>query len=917
MYMSKKFLKKYFLLAMTLTLMVSIASPVSMVLAQADSGGNLTSATIAGASGTQYVGQSSSAAKRTVAWTRLNGYDGAVNVYYAHNSDIDGGCANPDPTDPDWNVTSGVNLVGSTFVWAGVDIGGLPNGTDYCLLIRSATAATPWAVTDQFEIDNTVPAITSRQTQDLDGNGKIDAMKITFNDEILDSTVRASDFDIVDYSGETFSSTTNNDVANNNVIYITFTEGANSDTNITPNVTYTAGTLTDLADNALASNEPTASTDLAKPVIVQADWKDATADGKIDQVVLTFSEQVDVADGNSGDGLDSIFIHNGAVLKTIDNADYAESNQTALTLNFTGDPVDSTAITGLTITYSAAGNDEITDNATPSSNEVADSDVAESYIDSALPVFKSSTTADLDGNGTVDQITIVYSETVSIADGSGLDGFPGVTFGNSCVAANADYASIGTTSSVVAVTGCTIGDTSITANPTYTAASGDIKDVSSSHNEMTEAETVTGTDGAAPAIISSTGSDSDNDGKTNSYTITFSEALADRGAAAGNVNFTAKNNTTSQAITVLTVDIGNATSDKVVLNLDDDDTDNYTGVVSFSYNKDGGGAKISDKATPANDFASVTDKSLTDDVKPVLLSSRGGNNGGTADVLDNDNEIIDFRFSEPMNTTPPTIANLESGLTFAGGATDGNNLGNGTNNNTVTRVTLSTANDTYRVTRTASDSTNLITPGTDTVKVSDGANIKDLTGNAANTVPAAVTISVADIVPPTISSRNTQDLDGNGKIDAIQFIMDEAITDTTINIANFATSHALGFDADFASESFGGFAWANGVSTGVTPNDATFYLKLNESAQGDTDATPTTTYTQGTLADVSTNLLASDGAAVVSTDKAAPVAMSALYKDTGVADGQVDSVDITFPKTLLLLCMLTETGPCLRPVPYL
>jgi len=77
-------------------------------------------------------------------------------------------------------------------------------------------------------------------------------------------------------------------------------------------------------------------------------------------------------------------------------------------------------------------------------------------------------------------------------------------------------------------------------------------------------------------------------------------------------------------------------------------------------------------------------------------------------------------------------------------------------------------------------------------------------------------------------------------------------------------------------------------------------LKLNESAQGDTDATPTTTYTQGTLADVSTNLLASDGAAVVSTDKAAPVAMSALYKDTGVADGQVDSVDITFSENVTL-----------------
>jgi len=887
-------IKKLFSFITGIAIVVSVFSPLSLSMAQSNStSGELTNATIAGSASIQHVGQSSSAAKRTVSWTRT-AYDGAVNIYYAHDADITGGCSNPDPADSDWQVTSGVNSVGSTFVWAGAEIVALPNGTDYCLLIRSSAAATPWAVTDQFEIDNTVPTITARQTQDLDGDGKIDAIKITFDDDILDSTVTASNFDVAGYNGEAFASTTNGDVANDNVIYITFTEGGTSDSNATPNVTYTAGTLTDLADNALASNGPTAAADLAKPVITTSQWLDATGDGNIDRVTLTFSEQVDITD--TGAGFGAIFLSDGSAI-TIDDADYTASDTTTLTLNFTGDPITGTAITGLTVTYSDAGTNTILDNATGTPNEIANGDVAETYTDGALPVFLSSTTADLDGNGTVDQATIVYSEHVSIVDADG-GAFDGVTFGNSCVAAAANYSSADTNTSTVVLTGCTAGDTSITANPTYDFGAGEIKDLSAAHNEMGNAETVTGTDGAAPAIISSAGSDSDNDGKTNSYTITFSENLTDKGAAASNANFTARNATTLADIKIDTVGIGltaTGNAKNVALNLDDTDTDNYTGIIDFSYNSAGGGAIIEDASAGTTvDYGNKTNVALTDDVLPVLLSSRGGNIGGTADVLDAAGEILDFAFSEPINSTTPTIVELEAGLLFAG-ATDGTNLGGGTN--TVTRVTTSITGDTYRVTRVDTDSTNLITPGTDTVKVTLGTNIKDTTGNIANTVPAAVTIAVADISPPTFTSRETQDLNVNGKIDAIKITMNESIVDSTITIANFTTDHVGGVDATY-SGTIGGIVFVNGISTGATPNDAVFYVKIGEHATGDTDATPALTYTAGTLADSSNNLVVTASAAA--TDKAAPAAMSAVYKDTGVADGQVDSVDITFSEPITL-----------------
>lgn len=835
----------------------------------------------------------------TVNWT-FNGDD--CNVTDPHVLDIevshDGGGS--------WAKVATSSLPTSITVNFDSTAGNTPDDTDYQFRLNSGGAIVNITAYSDVVIDNTAPVLASAVTADDDGNGVLDRIRVALTEATagmaatcttLGWTVTADDTTVLTVADCAIIDTTHLD--------LTITEDAtHAKTDNTPSVAYSSvtGNTTDRAGNEITTGTVADSTDAAKPVITVAQWLDQDADGEIDRVTLTFSEQVDVADGNAGDGLDSIIIDDGAAV-TIDDADYAASDTTTLTLDFTLDPITGTGIAGLTVAYDDAGTNAITDNAA-APNEVADGDVAESYTDGALPVFLSSTTADTNGDGTVDQAVIVYSEVVSIVDGNAGDGFPGVTFADTCVAVNDDYFSAGTTTSVVVLTGCTADDTSITADPTYTAAAGGIIDVSAETNEMDNLETVTGTDGAAPAIISSTGLDSDNDGKTNSYTITFSEALTNKGVAVLNTNFSAINATTTGAITVDTVGIGATAgggATKVTLNLDDDDTDNYTGIIQFSYNGSGGGDIIEDASAQTNDYGDQTDVALTDDVKPVLLSSRGGDNGGTADVLNSDNEVIDFRFSEPMNAVLPSIAELEGGLTFAGGAADGNNLGDGATANTVTRVTLSMANDTYRVTRdvgaAGSNSTNLITPATDTVQVTLGTNIKDAAGNAANTVPAAVTVDSADIDPPGVNTRETQDLDVNGQIDAIKFTMDENIDDSTIAIGDFATGHANDFDATFTG-AFGGLNWVNGVSTAGGVDDDTFYLKLVESGTPDTDAIPTTTYTQGTLADTSTNLLASDGAPVASTDAAAPAAVAAVYKDDG--DGQVDSVEITFSEAVIL-----------------
>ena len=57
------------------------------------------------------------------------------------------------------------------------------------------------------------PVITARETVDLDADGFIDAIHVSFDRAILDASVTAGDFDVGGVTGEAFSSTTAGDTA--------------------------------------------------------------------------------------------------------------------------------------------------------------------------------------------------------------------------------------------------------------------------------------------------------------------------------------------------------------------------------------------------------------------------------------------------------------------------------------------------------------------------------------------------------------------------------------------------------------------------------------------------------------------------------------------------------------------------------
>ena len=84
------------------------------------------------------------------------------------------------------------------------------------------------------------PVVLTRETADLDGDGFIDAIHVTFNEAISDATVTADDWDVAGVTGEAFSSTTNGDTADDADIYITFADGV-LDTAATPTLSLHPG----------------------------------------------------------------------------------------------------------------------------------------------------------------------------------------------------------------------------------------------------------------------------------------------------------------------------------------------------------------------------------------------------------------------------------------------------------------------------------------------------------------------------------------------------------------------------------------------------------------------------------------------------------------------------------------------------
>ena len=135
----------------------------------------------------------------------------------------------------------------------------------------------------------------SRHTLDRDGDGQIDAIRITtdwtLNDDFSDLDATVSGYTVTGFSADT---------AGDGIFYIELTESGSADTGNTPAVRLISnGSLQDSGSSAYLPTDGSAQTptDGAAPILMSASWSDAGDSGvsSSDTVSLTFSEDVTTA----------------------------------------------------------------------------------------------------------------------------------------------------------------------------------------------------------------------------------------------------------------------------------------------------------------------------------------------------------------------------------------------------------------------------------------------------------------------------------------------------------------------------------------------------------------------------------------------------------------------------------------------
>ncbi len=266
-------------------------------------------------------------------------------------------------------------------------------------------------------------------------------------------------------------------------------------------------------------------------------------------------------------------------------------------------------------------------------------------VEAAQPtmVTATTTTADTNNNGTIDRITITFSEAVNIDDGNAANGFASIALGNGCTIPNGDYASASTSTLVLSgLTGCTAGDTSLTPSVTYTAVANcttenSICDVATT-TQMANAHSINASDATGPIITAALVSQTASGGITyNSIRLTYSEDIQVSGNGGG--AFVTTNVASSATLAALTTTrqldgiatwaatnggdmvVSAATNNTVTV-------DNTASTVTITFNTAAAGFFTSGSTAPTTtDFTAISD---INDVKDLATTPNAVNASGAA-----------------------------------------------------------------------------------------------------------------------------------------------------------------------------------------------------------------------------------------------------------------------------------------------
>ena len=733
--------------------------------------------------------------------------------------------------------------------------------------------------------DNATPAITDATWSDQTGDGNIDRVVLTFSENIDASDGNAGDgFDgiVVDDGAAVTLDFADYAVTNSATLTLNFTGDQIAGTSIgSLSVAYNQAGTNNITSNADSDEladaiNALAYTDAAIPVITDATWNDQNGNGNIDQVVLTFSESVDVTDGSAGDGFGAIVVDDGAAV-TLDNADYGATGVTGLTLNFTGDEIAGSAIAGLSVTYDNSGANAIADGVP---NEIANADIAEAYTDGAAPVILDATWSDQTGDGNIDRVVLTLSELVDIIDGGGAgDGFAAISVddGAAVTLDNQNVAINDVTTLTLDFTSDQIAGTSIAGlTVAYADQAGDPAIVDNNGVEVVNADQAEAYTDAAPLVISNaTWNDQDGNGNIDQVVLNFSEIvdIIDGGGAADGFAAIAVNDGVA-----VTLDNQDATANDVTtltLNFLGDEIIG-TDIVGLTatYADQAGDPAITDQ-TPTEITNGTTPFAYIDGAAPVILDATWSDQTGDGNI-----DRVVLTLSELVDI----IDGGGAGDGFAAISVDDGAAVTLDNQNVaindVTTLTLDFTSDQIAGTSIAGL----------TVAYADQAGDPAIVdNNGVEVVNADQAEAYTDAAPLVISNATWNDQDGNGNIDQV--------------VLNFSEIVDI-IDGGGAADGFAAIAVNDGVAVTLDNQDATANdvttLTLNflgDEIIGTDIVGLTATYADQAgdpaITDQTPTEITNGTTPFAYIDGAAPVILDATWSDQDI-NGNIDRVTLTF-----------------------
>jgi len=457
---------------------------------------------------------------------------------------------------------------------------------------------------------------------DVNANGKIDRVLATFDDTLAPYTAGTAPWTLANVpSGGTLQSVS----VSGAVATLTLNEGAGAASTAAGSFTVAlAANSAGIRDvyNHTSSFSATAVVDKAPPAVISMPMTDTNANGKVDHVVVTFSEALATYTAGSAPWTLANVPSAGSL-----NSVAVASPTVTLTLNEGAGATD-TSVGSFTIALATSGTG-VRDAAGNLS-----SFGARAPADGAAPIRTGMDMLDVNHDGYVDTTTVTFSEPLAAYTA-------GTTLWTLTNVPSAGALSSVSVSGAVATLNISPGaGAASTAVGAYTVAlSGNAAGVRDAAGNQAAFVAAAPADKAAPAPLSMLLQDSDTNGKVDRVRITFSEALS--AYSAGTAPWTVANVPSGGNLNTVTV-----ASPAVTLNLSEGAGAVDTSAGSMTVALASSATGIRDAAGNLSTFAATQ---VTDNAIPLVTSITDTDGATNGKIEPGDTLVVTF--SEPLKTS--------------------------------------------------------------------------------------------------------------------------------------------------------------------------------------------------------------------------------------------------------------------------